>query len=139
MSMVFDFNDVSVGIKNFPNGPTEAIVKMAKSDVSQTGNPVLRLEFEIYHPEYGTAILKDNISPKFKSKALAFWAAVNDMTLEELIGTEVDVDPKGLKGAQLILQLGEKVSDFNGKTYKEVVDPFFFPLSRAADLFGEEA
>jgi hypothetical protein len=136
-SVQFDFAGVESNIREFPNGPVEAIVKSAMSDVSRKGNPLIRLELEIHDPNVGTATLRDTLPQGFPAKAKAFWIAVNDFAPEEVADLKVDIDPDTLVGAQLIIELGEKESNLDGKLYKQVSPPWYYPLSRAEELFTE--
>lgn len=132
---VVDISSVQAPIQEFPNGPVEAQVAKAELDVAKSsGNMMLRIEFEIYHPDHGTATLRDFLPVTFPAKVKAFWQALNDLTAEQMAEQpEVNIDPDEIVGSQLIIQLGEQEGN-NGKLYKNVSSPWYYPLSRATDL-----
>lgn len=130
-TMVVDISDVQASIRDFPNHAVEAEVKSAKRGLSQTHNLKVDLELEIYHPDVGTAIIRDNLPAAFPAKVKAFWMAINDLTSEDMAEqTQVEIDPAALVGARLIVQLGEQESKTNGKIYKTIVAPWYYPTSR---------
>lgn len=129
---VVDISDVTADIRNFPPGVYEATVENAKPDVSQTGNPLIRMDLRVYSPKHGEAILKDNLPAAFPAKVKAFWMAYNDWTEEDIADVkEVEIDDVSeLNGAQILIQLGDQENKTNGKTYRTVVSPFYYPISR---------
>lgn len=134
-----DLSNLKTPIWQFPNGPIEATIVSAKVDVAASGNPKLAIEWEVYHPEVGTATLYDNLpSVGFDAKVAAFWMALNELTPEDIQASpKIDIDPGGLRGAQMIVQLGEQErKDKPGTTRKSVVAPWYYPISKAAELLS---
>ena len=139
-TFVVDTSGVESHISEFPVGPIEATVKSAKPDVSKKGGAMLVLELTIYHPAHGEATIKDWLPQSFPAKVKAFWMAINDFTQEQMADNPVvEINPPDLIGAQLILQLGEQENEQDGKTYKRIVAPWYYPISRADLLAGEDA
>lgn len=138
-TFVVDVSGVEGSVRDFPNGPLEATVKEAKLDVAKSsGNQMVVMKLEVYHPSVGTAVITDRLPSAFPAKVKAFWKAVNDFTEEEIAANpQVEIDPPSLIGAQLIVQLGTKENKDTGATYKDITPPWYYPLSRAAELLGE--
>lgn len=140
-TFVVDTTGVETHISEFPLGPIEATVHSVKADVSKKGGAMLVLELKLYHPDHGEAIMKDWLPQSFPAKVKAFWMAINDFTQEQMNANPVvEINPPDLVGAQLIIQLGEQESEQDGKTYKRISPPWYYPISRA-DLLsaGEDA
>ena len=138
---VVDISNIPANIQDFPAGAVEATILSAKMDVSkEKGNPLIRLEWEVYHPAVGTAILKNDTLPSaFPAKVKAFWQALNAFTNEDMADQpEAQIDPDALVGAQLILQIGPKESS-NGKVYTSVLTPWYYPITRTDVLSYEGA
>ena len=110
----------------------EATVENVKSDVSKTGNPMLKFNLRIYSPTLGEAVIKDNLPMAFPAKVKAFWMAFNDFSEEDLSGVkEVAIDNvQDLEGAQILVQLGDQENKESGKVYRTVVAPWYYPTSR---------
>ena len=80
-SMIVDVSQVESSIRDFPNGPVEATVREAKLDVAKSsGNQMVVMKLEIYHPSVGSATITDRLPAAFPAKVKAFWKAVNDFT-----------------------------------------------------------
>jgi len=130
-SMIVDISNVQASIRDFPNHAVEAKVISAKRGLSQAGNMKVDLELEIYHPDVGTAVVRDNLPSAFPAKVKAFWMAINNFTQEDMADQEkVEIDPAALVNAQLIVQLGEQESKKDGKIYKTIVAPWYYPIDR---------
>ena len=137
--------NVETRADGFPDGVYSARVLDANLDVSKaSGNPMIVLQLEIYHPQLGTATLRDWLVPTFASKVKSFYQAVNNFTAQELADdlardSEPEIDPDQLKGAEVLVQIGEKASQQDpSKMFKNVVAPFYFPLSRMDLLAWQE-
>lgn len=130
-TFVVDVSQVEANLRSFPDGPVEATVKKVTPDVSKKGGTMLSLELEIYHPSVGSATIKDWLPASFPAKVKAFWMAVNDMTEEEIANDPLlKIEPEGLIDATLILQIGDQENKGDGKVYKQVVAPWYYPISR---------
>lgn len=140
MSFVVDISSVESNISQFPNGIYPARVRKAELDVAKSsGNPIIRMELAVYSDIYGEATLRDTLPAAFPAKVKAFWQAYNDFTPEEIAQhPEVNIaDPADLVGAEFLIQLGEQENKATQKTYKTVVAPWYYPMSRAMDLLGD--
>lgn len=139
MSFVVDISSVEPRIQDFPDGVYEATITNPRLDVSKKGNPVINMDLVIYHPNLGEAVVKDSLPSAFPRKVRAFWMAFNDLTAEEIAGQQtVEIEnPSDLEGGQILVQLGTQENKETGRTYKSIVAPWYYPLSRAADLLGE--
>lgn len=129
--------DVPSDLASFPLGVYEAQVLSADLEIAKSsGNPMIVVNFEIHHPDLGTATIKDFLSPGFKSKIKAFWMAANGFTHEQARdalaqGADIELDPDEMVGTQLLVNIGEKAArDGSGRMFKEVAPPFFFPSTR---------
>ena len=127
-----DISNIAADIRTFPNAALEAKVLSAELDVARSsGAPLIRLEYEIYHPTAGTTKLRDTLPSNFPAKVKSFWMAVNDFSAEEMAEQpKVDIDPDTLVGATIIVQLGEQENKESGRVYKTVVAPWYYPISR---------
>lgn len=135
MTFVVDISNVPQPIGEFPNGPVEATIAEAKLDVVEAnGNPIIRLIWDIYHPDVGVGRLFDSLPSAFPAKAKAFWQALNDFTSEEMMEqANIELNAPELVGAQMIVHLGEKEAKqgkHKGELFKQVVSPFYYPISR---------
>ena len=139
-TFVVDTSSVDAFIGDFPLGPAEATVMSAKPDVSKKGGAMLVLELQLYHASVGSVTIKDWLPSSFPSKVKAFWMAINDFTHEQMAENPVvEINPPDLIGAQLIVQIGEQENAESGKTYKKIVSPWYYPISRLDLLAGEDA
>jgi hypothetical protein len=131
-TFVVDISKVEASLRDFPNVPVEAKIVSADLDVAKSsGAPIIRLEFEIYHPDVGTTTIRDVLPHNFPAKVRAFWMALNDFTPEQMQNqSKVEINPLELVGASMIVQLGERENPATGKIYKSVVSPWYYPLSR---------
>ena len=145
-SLTVDLSGVATDLSTFPTGVYEAQVLTAELEISKTsGNPMITVEFEIHHPDLGTGVIKDWLSPGFKSKIKSFWMAANGFSNEQArdalaSGGEIELDPDEMIGVQLLVNVGEKEGrEKDGRMFKSVVAPFFFPVTRS-DLvrWGDE-
>lgn len=124
-----DLSKAKANLSEWPNEFVEATVNDASVDVSKAGNPMLKLEFEIYHPEYGTAVLYDTLPTNFEVKSKAFYQAFHRLSDEEIKEEhEVELDPRELTGATMIVKLGER--EYQGKMYKQSDNPWFLSDER---------
>lgn len=137
-SLTVDLSGVATDLSVFPNGVYEAQVLTAELEISKnSGNPMITVEFEIHHPTIGTGTIKDWLSPGFKSKIKSFWMAANGFTNEQArdalaSGSEIELDPDEMVGVQLLVNIGEREGRENdGRMFKSVVAPFFFPVTRS--------
>lgn len=136
-SLTIDLSNAGGSIRDFPVGVYEAEVIKAELEVSKnTGNPMITVELEIHHPTMGSTTLRDWLPMSFPSKVKTFWMAANNFTPQDAAealakSSEVELDPTELVGIQLLVQIGERESVADGKTYKGVVPPFYYPLSRS--------
>lgn len=139
-AFVVDISDVTADIRTFKPGVYEATVEDPKADVSSTGNPMIKMKLRVYHPDLGEAVISDTLPAAFPAKVKAFWMAYNDFTEEDLAGVnEVAIDnEKDLEGAQILIQLGDQENKQTGKTYRTVVAPWYYPVSRQDLLLPEE-
>jgi len=138
-SFVVDTSKAESFIGDFPLGPTEATVTSVKADISKKGGAMLVLELQLYHPSVGSATLKDWLPESFPSKVKAFWMAINDFTHEQMAANPVvEINPPDLVGAQLIVQIGEQEDEKEKKTYKKIVAPWYYPISRVDLLAAQE-
>lgn len=140
-SFTVNIKDIKEFASNWPNGPYLAKVLEATVDVAKTPphNPVIRLKLELYDPVLGTCLLNHNLASAFAAQVRSFYMAYHDLTLEEMAGVEeIELEASDLVGAQFIVQLGEKKSKTDGNTYKQIVSPWFYPVSRHEDLLGNE-
>jgi hypothetical protein len=129
--MVFNVSDVPADISSFPNGIYEAVIKEAKTDVADSGDTFIILTLELYHPTLGTARTWDRFYPNSTWKAKCLWMALMDWSEEEMVANpEFELVPEQLKGAQVLVKLGEKEGKKDKKIYKNIVPPFYFPTSR---------
>ena len=142
--MVIDVSGVTANLGQFPNGVYEARVTAAKLDIAQSsGEPVIKLEWEIYHPELGNATIRDTLPSKFPAKCKAFYQAVSDLSHEDMQDPshqQIELDPDELIGAECLVQLGERegtANDGSKRMYKSIVGSWYFPSSRQ-DLIGYE-
>jgi len=129
----------------FPDGVYSARVKDAKLDVStNTGNPMIVLQLEIFHPTLGTASIRDWLVASFASKVKAFYQAVNNFSAQELADdiardSEPELNPTEMIGAEVLVQIGDRPSKADPtKIFKNVVAPFYFPISRMDLLTWQE-
>jgi len=128
----------------FPNGVYSARITKADLEVSQnTGNPMIVLQLEIYHPTIGTATVRDWLVPSFASKIKAFYQAINNFGAQELADSlardpEPELDPDEMVGGELLVQIGDSKPNDKGMVYKNVVAPFYFPSSRMDLLAWQE-
>jgi hypothetical protein len=135
-SLTIDLSNAGGSIRDFPVGVYEAEVIKADLEVSKgTGNPMITLELEIHHPTMGSTTLRDWLPVSFPSKVKSFWVAAMNYTAQQAAealsrGSEVELDPAELVGVQILVQIGEKESTNDGKMYKGVVPPFYYPVSR---------
>jgi hypothetical protein len=135
-SLTIDLSGATGSIRDFPVGVYEAEVVKAELEVSRnTGNPMITIELEIHHPTMGSTTLRDWLPVSFPSKVKSFWVAAMNYTPQQAAealsrGSEVELDPTELIGTQLLVQIGERESTSDGKTYKGVVAPFYYPASR---------
>jgi hypothetical protein len=123
----FDISGIETDIRDFPDGPVEAEIAKAEIEVSKAGNPMIVVSFKVFHPEVGTAIVKDHLVPSdkpfAKKKVATFYGAFNGQTLEEVRQYEsLDLNPVELVGGRLIVVLGQ-----NDNGYKQLVPPFYYP------------
>lgn len=137
-TFVVDISNVEGHISTFPHGPCEATVKTAKLDVAQdSGNQMIVMELELFHPTYGTASLRDYLPHGFPAKFKAFWRAVNDFTEEQLAANPViEVEPSDLVGAQFLVQIGDRENKKTKKVYRGIIAPWYYPLSQATKLLA---
>lgn len=140
MGMVIHVADIESSIREFPNGVYEAKVTEAKYDVSKkTNDTMIVLKLEIYHPVHGTASIRDWLPPSFPAKCFAFYLALNDWTRDQVDTDDIELpEPPDLVGAEILVQLGEQESKTDGKMYKTLIGPWYYPLSRAAELLDTE-
>lgn len=134
-TVTFDLSQIEANKSDFPNGPVEATIKEAKATVSKnSGNPQIELLFEIYHPDVGVATIRDWLPFTFPRKVGHFWAAYNNMTIEEVrAGGAIDIDPDELVGATLLLNLGEEEGTLKSgekAMFKQIVSPWYFSDTR---------
>lgn len=136
-SLTVDLAGVATDLSQFPNGVYEAQVLSAELEISKSsGNPMVTVEFELHHPTLGTGTIKDWLSPGFKSKIKSFWMAANGFDNQQArdalaSGSEIELDPDEMVGVQLLVCIGEREGrDGDGRMFKSVVAPFFFPVSR---------
>jgi len=137
--------DVKTYASEFPNGTYSARILKADLEVSQnTGNPMIVLELEIYHPKLGSATMRDWLVPAFARKMKAFYQAINNFDAQELADSiardaEPEINPSELVGAEVIVQVGEGTSKTDPtKVYKNIVAPFYFPITRMDLLNWQE-
>jgi len=137
-AFVVDLTDVKAPISSFPNGPVEATIVSAEADIAKSsGNTKLTVEFEVYHPDYGTARIFDTLpSVGFARKVAAFWMALNDWGPEDLAASpQVRIEGPELKNAQLVINLGEQERrDQPGRMRKAVVEPWYWSIAKGASL-----
>lgn len=134
-TFVVDISGVQSDIRSFEDGVYEAKIEKVEHDVSASGNPMLRLNLEIYSEEHGTASVRDFLPEAFPAKVKSFWQAVNDFTAEEMAEQDkVEIDPDALPGATFLIQLGDQENKTTGKVYKTLTPPWYYPLSRASEL-----
>lgn len=120
--LTVDLSAVESDIRDFPDGAVEAEITEASLEVSKKGNAMIALRFKVFHPEHGTATVRDWLVPSFANKVAKFVKAFNGLTQEELKAYEnVDLDPTELKGGRMIVVLG---TDDNG--YKTIAPPWYF-------------
>lgn len=139
---VIDLSNVrDFSIATFPNGWYAARVLDSKLGLSQKSDSQLELKFELLSEEHGTAIVNQNITVNMAFMMKPFWIAVNDLTPEEFAADPNAriSDPKRFVDSELLVFLGEKKSnqlddEGNPKVFKNIVDPFFAPLSRFEEL-----
>lgn len=144
MSIVIDVTPNGFA-SDFPNGWYEATIKKVESKVAvSSGNPYLAIELELFSPIHGTGSITDRL-PTVNGgfKARPFWKALNDMDENDLAQiNQVDAgSPADWVNAQVLVCLGEKPgTDKNGveRMYKQLVHPFYAPLSRAGELLTDE-
>lgn len=134
-TLVVDLSGVQCDIRDFPDGPVEATIKSAKYDISErSGQPMIVVQFEIFHPEVGSSEIRDFLVASFPRKIKGFWQALNNYSVEEMKEqANVEIDPLTLEGAQLILVLGmrEKQDKEGNKVMrKDIVAPWYYPAER---------
>lgn len=129
-------------IRNFPDGIYSATIIDAKEGLTSKADPQLELEFELFSETHGTATINQNISVNMGFMLVPFWVALNDLTPEEFAAnpTMEVKNPEALKGTELLVAIGDKKNDRylddqgNPRVFKNIVDPFFLPLSRYSEL-----
>jgi len=142
-TIVFQLSETPTSSFDFPPGAYAARVLEAEARIAQSsGEPMLRLVWEVYHPDYGTAKLFDNVPSKNQWKATNFYAAwVGAENPNDLVAQgqrEGEVDPAALVGTEFIVHIGTRVADrgkYMGQEVRETVPPFYSPISRT-DLLG---
>ncbi len=144
-SLTVDISNINPDLSMFPNGVYEAQVLTADLEISKnSGNPMITLQLEFHHPKLGSGVVKDWLSPGFKSKIKSFWMAANGFDHEQAVealrsGGEIDLDPDELVGVQLLINLGEQEGRNDpSRMFKTVVAPFFFPVNRKDLLTWQE-
>lgn len=143
--MVIDLTKTQTRISDFPNGRYEAKVIEAEMAIARSsGDPMVKLQWEIHHPDLGNATLRDNLPFNFADKVKAFWLAANDMTEQDFIQAKnenpeelsnVEIDPAHLIGLEMIIEVNEREGTDqngqpNGRMYKQVNGTGYFPASR---------
>lgn len=125
-----DLSKATSNLSEWPNEFVEATVDDAKIDISKSsGEPMLVLELEVYHPDHGSAKIRDYLPSGFESKSKAFYQAFNRLSNEEVNAeTEIDIDPDNLTGGTVIVKLGEQ--EVNGKIYKRIDAPWYLADTR---------
>lgn len=85
---------------------------------------------------FGTAKIKWQISSKADFVLKPFWIAINDFTPEQFAENPVIKldDARQLIGEELLVHIGTVPSQDGTREYKNVVDPFAFPLNRYQGL-----
>lgn len=141
MSLIIDLNDVKAFANEFPDGPIMARIDVAKLDIAKgSGAPMIVVDFEIYHPDHGTATIRDWIVASFPNKVRNLWIALNNFSTEEYnqfmeeSGGHLELTPETLHEAEFIINLGPKEYT-DGKTGekrvgKEISPPWYYPASR---------
>lgn len=137
--------NVETSAEGFPNGVYSARIMKAELEISKTsGNPMIVVQLEIYHPQLGTASIRDWLVASFPSKMKSFYQAVNNFNAQQLAddlarNSEPEIDPDELIGAEMLVQIGEKPSQMDpNRMFKNVVAPFYFPISRMDLLAWQE-
>lgn len=125
-TVTFDVSGIETEIRDFPDGPVEAEITKAEIEVSKAGNPMVVVTYKAFHPEYGSATVRDYMVPSesnyVKKRLARFYAAFNGVTFEEAKAVnDYDINPQELIGGRLIIVLG-----VNDNGYKSVVDPWFY-------------
>jgi len=123
-------------VNDWPDGYYEARVNSAELDIAKSsGNPIIKLVLELFHPDLGTGIMLDNLPEGFVDKCLAFYLAFNHITRNEYeaaIASDedpvVDLDPDEMIGASLIVQIGD--NEYEGKVRKQTVGGWYYPDDR---------
>lgn len=137
-TMRVNIGNVPVFASAFDNGPVVGrIIESELTVAASSAEPMINLQWEIFHPDHGTAKLFDRLPSKAAWKCQKFYEAITGLTANELTDDDsnIDIDADSLVGAEAILILGER--EFNGKTYKEPVPPFYAPITRT-DLLDYE-
>ncbi len=137
-----DLSGATGDIRQFDDGNYQASIKEIKLDVSSKGDPMLVIDWEVYHPRLGSATTRDWLVHTFPNKMKGFWLALNGITDSELEDESFDIDTDDLVGQTLIVVLGtQERTDKkgpNGETIysKTFVAPWYFPSNRV-DLLDE--
>lgn len=147
MSFSIDLSNVRdfVNLSAFPDGWYAARVLEGKTELDDDANPRLQFAFEIFSEAHGSATINQRITQKQDFIMLPLWLSVNDMTKEEFAELDeearknVTVDPQSLENAELLVHLGERKGnkprdDGSYPVYKNIVSPFFAPMSRWSEL-----
>jgi len=139
-SFVVDLSNIQASIATWPVGPCEATVKSAKLDVAQkSGNQMVVMELELYHPTAGTTTIRDYLPQGFPAKVKSFWRALNDYSEEQIAANpEAVIEPADLVGAQFLVQIGDRENKESGKVYRGIVAPWYYPLSQATELLADD-
>ena len=155
-TLKFDLTRARNDVRDFPAGPIEAKILDAKVEVSKVGNPMITLDLEVIHPEYGTALLKDWLVDNFPGKVAKFWQAFNHLTPEEWEemnkekrneknggvlddntageSAKTEIETTDLIGASIIVVLGETTTTPEGAQRKNVAPPFYFADTELDEL-----
>jgi hypothetical protein len=134
--LTFNAADVRQPLSTWPDGPVTASINSAVLETSKnSGEPMIVLELELFHPEHGYNTVKDWLPYAFPAKLAAFFQAFHHLSGEEFRAEvaenegELEIDDAELVGGTLIVVLGD-VENNNGKTYKNIVAPWYFSDER---------
>ena len=147
MSFLIDLSNVRQfsNLSAFPNGWYAARIIEGKTDLDDNADPRLEFVFEIFSEAHGSATISQRITQRQDFIMLPLWLAVNDMSLDEFNAMDekdrknVAVDPSALVDSEILVSLGERKGnkpkeDGTYPIYKNIVNPFFAPMSRWSEL-----
>lgn len=134
--MTFNAENVRQPLVSWPDGPVTATINAAELTTSKSsGEPMIVVEFEVFHPEYGTSTLRDYLPFAFGAKCTAFYQSFYRLNAQELKAEmaenngDLELDDQELVGGTMIVVLGD-VENQDGKTYKNVVAPWYYSDDR---------